>query len=138
VLTAVAAGMVPAADGLPSGGAESTLGAWLGRIEARDPFLFGQLAEAAGRAAELGEDGFRRAVDAGEFPLFEAAVLEAWFGDPAVRERYGYQGSVPVAAIADEPRMRELAAAVAARPAPAGTGFEAALESDVSRSGGAQ
>lgn len=138
LLTAVAAAMVPAADGLPSGGADSTLGAWLDRIEARDPFLFAQVEEVAARGAELGEDGLRRAVGAGELPLFEAIVLEAWFGDPAVRQRYGYEGSVPVAAIADEPRMRELAAAVAARPAPAGTSLEATLESNVPRSGGAR
>jgi hypothetical protein len=139
VLLRVAAAMVPTAGGLPSAGAEETLGVWLDSAARRRPVLLAELAELGERGIADGDAAVIELVRGGGASTFSAIVLEAWFRHPKVRERFDYAGVTPMGAFADEEAMRALGAAVLDRAAPAGTTAERSADlAAASRGGGAQ
>ena len=119
ILAELADVLIPAGAGMPSASEAGVAGDWLDAVLAARPDLVDPLrAILAAAAGAPAEEAVERLREHGGFGVLAEIVPNAYYMNPAIRDRIGYplQQAVPIDPAADEdPEARALIASVRAR-----------------------
>jgi hypothetical protein len=119
VLADLADVLIPAGAGMPAASEAGVAGQWLDAVLAARPDLVDPLrAILASAAGEPAPDAIERLGQSGAFAVLAEVVPNAYYMNPAIRERIGYplQQAVPIEPGADDdPEAQALIASVKGR-----------------------
>ena len=119
ILAALADVLIPAGGGMPAASEAAVAGEWLDAVLAARPDLVDPLRAILASAAGVpAGDAVERLREGGGFGVLAEIVPNAYYMNPAIRERIGYplQQAVPIDPAADDdPEAQALIASVRGR-----------------------